>query len=536
MPRTKKSATGTQPGLFDVEHYLRTAPCVPLLRQKVAEWRDREYTGATAITRELLRWWFQNDHRLPDGRLFRYHDSQREAIETLIYVYEVERVRTRQALLERYARTGEPLRLPPGDDFARYCTKMATGSGKTKVMSLAIAWHYWNAVRGGDDESYARTFLIIAPNIIVLERLKSDFAGGRIFQTDPLMPPHLRYLWEVETMVRGDGERPDAEGLVLLTNIDQLYDRSGNAHNAHGDEPEALTAVLGPKAPPTRSESAMFAELIARRDGKLLVLNDEAHHTHDEDSEWNKVIARLHEATPIASQLDYSATPRFRKGALFPWVISDYPLKQAIVDGVVKRPFKGVADIQDVPSEYASIKYRGYLVAAVERWREYREQLAGVGKRPLLFIMLNNTDEADDVGAYLRAAFPEDFAGEKLLVIHTKSDGEITTKDLEQARKVARDVDNPSCPVNAIVSVLMLREGWDVRNVTVVVGLRPYSAKANILPEQTIGRGLRLMFRGQGIGYTERVDIIGNKAFLAFVEDLERLEELEFGSFEIGKD
>jgi type III restriction enzyme len=533
MPRGKDSGSGTQLSLFDVEQYLKTAPCVPLLRQKVDEWRDRDYKGVTDVTRTLLKWWFGNDHRLPDGRLFQYHDSQRRAIETLIYVYEVEHVRTRRELLERFARGGDELRLPPEDDFARFCTKMATGSGKTKVMSLAIVWHYWNAVMGGNDADYARTFLIVAPNVIVLERLKLDFAGGLIFQRDPVMPPHLRYLWDVESVVRGEGERAHAEGLVLLTNIHQLYERP---EKSNGDETDALAAVLGPKGPAGRTESADFAERIGRREGRLLVINDEAHHTHDEGSEWNNVIKNLHGATPIASQLDFSATPRFQKGALFPWVISDYPLKQAIIDGVVKRPYKGVADIPEVASEFASIKYRGFLTAAVHRWREYRDQLAQVGKRPLLFVMLNSTDEADDVGDYLRTTFPEDFAGDKTLVIHTKGDGEIKEKDLDTARRVAREVDEPTCPVNAIVSVLMLREGWDVQNVTVVVGLRPYSARANILPEQTIGRGLRLMFRGQGIGYLERVDIIGNKAFLDFVEDLERLEELELGRFQVGKE
>ena len=73
-----------------------------------------------------------------------------------------------------------PVRLPAYDEFARFCTKMATGSGKTKVMSLAIVWHYFNAVRE-NEEDYAKTFLIIAPNVIVYERLKTDFEGGRIF-------------------------------------------------------------------------------------------------------------------------------------------------------------------------------------------------------------------------------------------------------------------------------------------------------------------------------------------------------------------
>jgi type III restriction enzyme len=220
----------------------------------------------------------------------------------------------------------------------------------------------------------------------------------------------------------------------LLTNIQQLYDRPDKSN---GDEPEELAAVLGPKGPPPRSESADFAERIARHGGRLMVINDEAHHTHDEGSTWSEVIKNLHDVTPIACQLDFSATPRFQKGALFPWTISDYPLKQAIVDGVVKRPYKGVADIAEVPSEYASIKYRGFLTAAVHRWREYRDQLAQVGKRPLLFVMLNSTDEADDVGDYLCTTYPEDFAGEKTLVIHTKSDGEIKEKDLERARKIS---------------------------------------------------------------------------------------------------
>ena len=101
---------------------------------------------------------------------------------------------------------------------------------------------------------------------------------------------------------------------------------------------------------------------------------------------------------------------------------------------------------------------------------------------------------------------------------------------------MSREVDDEKSPVNCIVSVLMLREGWDVQGVTVIVGLRPYTAKANILPEQTVGRGLRLMFRGTGSGYVEHVDVIGNKKFIEFVEELEREEDMQFGTFEVGED
>jgi type III restriction enzyme len=188
-------------------------------------------------------------------------------------------------------------------------------------------------------------------------------------------------------------------------------------------------------------------------------------------------------------------------------------------------------------SEHASIQYEGYLVAGVERWKEYREQLAPLGKKPVLFVMLTNTDQADDVGDCLRKKYPDLLGGDKTLVIHTNTKGEITEAEVERARKLAREVDADQSEVGAIVSVLMLREGWDVQNVTVVVGLRPFTAKANILPEQAIGRGLRLMFRGQpGSGYPERVDIIGNNSFLEFVDDLEKLEDIKLGEFEVGKD
>jgi type III restriction enzyme len=138
--------------------------------------------------------------------------------------------------------------------------------------------------------------------------------------------------------------------------------------------------------------------------------------------------------------------------------------------------------------------------------------------------MMNSTQEADEVADYLRAKYPSEFAGDKLLIIHTDRAGEISKKDLDKVRQVAHEIDSGESPVNAIVSVLILREGWDGQSVTVVVGLRPYTSKANILPEQTIGRGLRLMFRGKADDPTfkERVDVISNDAFIQFVEQLEK--------------
>ncbi len=535
MPRRKKSATDDQPSLLDITAKLRSGPCVPALREAVKSWKAGGCKGITDTTSVLLNYWFCSDHKLKTGRFFKYHDSQREAIETLIYVWEVEKVRTRKDLLERYAQNIHDLRLPPDDGFARYCTKMATGSGKTKVMALAIAWQYFNAVREQDEtaKEYAKTFLLIAPNVIVLERLKGDFANANIFREEPIRPKEFGIFWDFDCVMRGEGERAHSEGVLYLTNIQQFYERQDRSKD---EEPDVMTAVLGPKPPAQKQEPADFAERIARRAGRLLVVNDEAHHTHDEDLNWNEIIRALHEKTPLAAQLDFSATPRFQKGAIFPWTISDYPLKQAILDGIVKRPVKGVAKIVEPKSEHASVRYRGYLTAAIERWKEYRDQLKPLGKKPVLFIMMNSTEEADDVADWISKAYPAEFGGGMTQIIHTDKQGNVSKKDLEAARRAVRGVDDARNPIHGIVSVMMLREGWDVQNVTVVLGLRPFSAKANILPEQAIGRGLRLMFRDLTTDYTERVDIIGNQKFLDFVSDLEKLEELQLDTFEIGKD
>jgi type III restriction enzyme len=437
-------------------------------------------------------------------------------------------------LVETFA-TRRDLRLLQYDDFARYCVKMATGSGKTKVMSLVIAWQFFNAVAEARDD-FARTFLLIAPNVIVFERLRTDFEGGRIFNTDPVIPNELRVYWDFQCYMRGESERAGSLGALYLTNIQQFYERQENGGT---NEPYALREVLGPPPPAEKLAVEDIDKRIIARGGALAVLNDEAHHTHDEESEWNKIIRQLNKDVPkgVAAQFDFTATPRHSKGQLFSWTTFDYPLKQAILDNVVKRPLKGIAKgIAEQRSDIASTRYQAYLTAGVERWREYREQLKPFGKKPVLFVMMNDTEDADDMGDWLQKKYPSEFGGDKLLVIHTDKSGEVSKKDLDKARMVSRQVDQEASPVNCIVSVLMLREGWDVQGVTVIVGLRPYTSKANILPEQTVGRGLRLMFRGTGSGYIEHVDVIGNNAFIEFVEQLEREEELQLETFEVGRE
>ena len=535
MPR-KPKRNPDQPSFFQVDSH--TAPAVPKIREAVTVWVDSGYQGATETTKTLLNYWFKTDHR-PQGRKFEYFYFQRQAVETLIYLYEVAGKRSHKDLLETYA-TIPDLRLLQYDSFPRYCLKMATGSGKTKVMALVIAWQYFNAIVENRDD-YAATTLLIAPNVIVFERLKTDFGGGRVFKTDPILPPSLSIFWDFDCYVRGDGERAHSQGALYLTNIQQLYERQDTTND---DEPSIMTAMLGPKPPSQTVPVVPFDERIYKRGGPVFIVNDEAHHTHDEESEWNKTIRRIHENVKGEKQsgiiqLDMTATPRYSKGSLFTWTVFDYSLKQAILDNVVKRPLKGIAKgLGEAPSDIASVRYQTYLTAGVNRWREYRDQLEILKRKPVLFVMMSSTKDADEVADYLRSKYPSEFAGDKLHVIHTDLKGDVSKREEENAREIARDIDEAKSPVNCIVSVLMLREGWDVQSVTVVVGLRPYTSKANILPEQTIGRGLRLMFRGSTkIGeeatYRERVDVIGNKAFIEFVEQLEKEEDLELGTVDL---
>jgi type III restriction enzyme len=137
--------------------------------------------------------------------------------------------------------------------------------------------------------------------------------------------------------------------------------------------------------------------------------------------------------------------------------------------------------------------------------------------------MTDDTRNCDDVAEYLEGTYP-DLKG-AVLVIHTKNNGEISEsttgkskEELIKLREQANAIDGEDSPYKAIISVMVLKEGWDVRNVTTIVGLRPYSAKSNILPEQTLGRGVRKMYPG---GVEEYVSVVGTNAFMDFVESIQ---------------
>ena len=207
--------------------------------------------------------------------------------------------------------------------------------------------------------------------------------------------------------------------------------------------------------------------------------------------------------------------------------VADYPLVEAISQNVVKHPVLPDAPSRAKLSERQSAKYTekyaDYIDLGVIEWRKAYAEHKKLGKKAILFVMTDDTRNCDDVAEYLEGHYP-DLKG-SVLVIHTKNNGEISeaqsgkAKDeLEALRKQANEIDDADNPYKAIISVMMLKEGWDVRNVTTIVGLRAYSAKSNILPEQTLGRGLRKMYPN---GTEEYVSVVGTNAFMDFVESIQ---------------
>ncbi|ROL61886.1 type III restriction endonuclease subunit R, partial [Bacteroidetes/Chlorobi group bacterium ChocPot_Mid] len=207
---------------------------------------------------------------------------------------------------------------------------------------------------------------------------------------------------------------------------------------------------------------------------------------------------------------------------------------EAIRQNIVKSPVlpdeASRAKLHEQNSTKFTERYREYIELGFQEWQKQYNELKSK-TIPILFIMTNDTKEADETKDYLELNYPE--LKNSVLVIHTNKSGEVTesTKDkrskeeLEELRKAADSIDKESSPYKAVVSVMMLREGWDVRNVMTIVGLRPYKSAAKILPEQTLGRGLRKMFPTENL--KEELVVVGTPAFIEFVESI-KTEGVDF--------
>jgi type III restriction enzyme len=514
-------------------------PLVPQLRRKVKEFRDSGYVGAADTSRSLLNWWFNRPHLLPqsDGTMaeFQYYFAQREALETIVYLYDVVGVKDKFDLM-RFDGSGVVSAGMFDETWRRFVVKMATGSGKTKVMSLALAWSFYHKLYE-PGSGLARNFLVIAPNIIVLDRIRKDFDGLRIFFEDPVIPDdgydghNWREDFQLTLHVQDEVRVTHPTGNIFLTNIHRVY--AGDDLPPGPDDDNTMDYFLGKRPTGATTDSKVDLGMIVRDIDELVVLNDEAHHIHDKKLAWFKSIEDIHnrllqKGTELSLQIDTTATPRHNNGAIFVQTVADYPLVEAIWQDVVKHPVlpdaPSRAKLQERQSSKFTEKYTDYLDLGVIEWRKTYAEHEKVGKKAILFVMTDDTRNCDEVAEYLEGNYPD--LKDAVLVIHTKNNGEISEaasgkakEELEKLRKQANDIDDFDSPYKAIVSVMMLKEGWDVRNVTTIVGLRPYAATSNILPEQTLGRGLRKMYPA---GLEEYVSVVGTDAFMEFVESIQR--------------
>ena len=513
-------------------------PLVHKIREQVKVWRDNRYSGATETSKALLNWWFNTPHPIEaaDGTMseFQYYFAQREALETVIYLYDVAKVRHKADMIYFDSSDAISMGMFP-ENWQRFVLKMATGTGKTKVMSLAIAWSFFHKLYEPDSE-LSRNFLVIAPNIIVLDRIYHDFQGLRIFFADPVLPDNgfeghnWRDDFQLTLHLQDEVRVTLPTGNIFLTNIHRVY--SGDQPPLSPDDDNSMNYFLGRRPTGATTDSKIDLGVIVRDIDELMVLNDEAHHIHDSKLAWFKSIEDIHNGLlqkggKLSLQVDVTATPKHNDGAIFVQTVADYPLVEAISQNVVKHPVLPDEESRDKLTERQSAKYTekyaDYLELGVIEWRKAYAEHDKLGVKAVLFVMTDDTRNCDEVAEYLENRYPD--LKDAVLVIHTKQNGEISEaasaknrEELEKLRKQAKEIDSVESPYKAIVSVLMLKEGWDVRNVTTIVGLRPYSAKSNILPEQTLGRGLRRMYLN---GVEEYVSVVGTDAFMTFVESIQ---------------
>jgi len=513
-------------------------PLVPQLRKNVKVWRDSGYVGATNTSKSLLNWWFSTPHLLPkaDGTMteFQYYFAQREALETIIYLYDVVGAQDKFDLM-RFDSSGMVSAGMFDETWRRFVVKMATGSGKTKVLSLVLAWSFFHKLYEQESQ-LSRNFLVIAPNIIVLDRIYKDFQGLRIFFEDPVIPDNgvdgqnWRDDFQLSLHLQDEVRITHPTNNIFLTNIHRIY--AGDDITPSADDDDMRDYFLGKRPSGATTDSKVDLGMIVRDIDELMVLNDEAHHIHDQRMAWFKSIEDIHnrlkqKGSALSLQVDTTATPKHTNGAIFVQTVADYPLVEAISQNVVKHPVlpdpPSRAKLVERQSAKYTEKYADYIHLGVIEWRKAYAEHQKLEKKAILFVMTDDTRNCDDVAEYLEGNYP-DLKG-AVLVIHTKSNGEISEstsgkskEELNKLRAQANSIDDIDSPYKAIISVMVLKEGWDVRNVTTIVGLRAYSANSNILPEQTLGRGLRKMYPG---GVEEYVSVVGTNAFMEFVESIQ---------------
>ncbi len=512
-----------------------------------ALWNSGEFLNlVTPTTANLMRYWFGESYC--EQRNINFHDGQKQAIMNIIYVHEVLKVENVWQIYEKVDRnllqyidndllSNQKYQLP------KYAVKMATGTGKTWVMLALMIWQILNRreVEEGNDR-YTNRFLIITPGLIVYDRLKDTFCGKvnqekgtRQIDTndfyvnrDLFIPEQYReYIFSfvansVVTKEEGFGQKVTGEGMIALTNW-HLFENNERELSEY----EQLVKDILPIRPGTTKGNAL--EILDGQNFRgseieylsgledLMVINDEAHHIHTTsrngevgEVDWQRTLNTLQTKVKRMIQLDFSATPYYMgrgKNAgkfYFPHIVIDYDLLTAIKQGCVKTlildkrqeltniedlDFKAKRDENNKP-EGLSDGQKIMIRAGLTKLRKLEKDFERFGKRPKMLIVCEDTKVSPFVEDFLRI---EGLSEEDILAINSNRQQEISETEWNNLKTKLFDIDNREQP-KVIISVLMLREGFDVSNICVIVPLR--STESNILLEQTIGRGLRLMWRG----------------------------------------
>ena len=567
----------------------------------------------TPTTAELLHWWFGQD--MVDARgWMNFHAGQRQAILNAIVAHEVLGAAT---LKDLYAQV-DPDALLAGTRLAevsagkhahpKYCFKMATGTGKTWVLQALLIWQLLNKnaalAQGLDDARFTRQFMVVAPGLIVYERLLDAFcgkliagsaSGARDFGQSDVMKFADLFVPEshreaVFAFVRGNvcakdeiGLKATGNGIIAITNwhllaegdaVDEVED--ADAVEAPGAllPAHAVAAAVLPLAPGRATGNSL--EVLDRRYARgnvleflaalpeLMVFNDEAHHIHEfkregevTEVEWQKSLSRIAAAKGRRFvQVDFSATPyndvgsgRNKKKLYFPHIVVDFDLQSAMRAGLVKSlvldrrkevgalPLEFKAERDELGNPALSDGQRVMLRAGLHKLRKLEADFARIDptRHPKMLVVCEDTTVSPLVAQFLQEQ--EGLHEDEVMTIDSGKKAELGEKDWAPVRERLFNVDRHATP-RVIVSVLMLREGFDVNNICVIVPLR--SSQAQILLEQTIGRGLRLMWRepeyidlkrenreriagGQEPGsLLDVLSIVEHPAFQSFYDDLLR--------------
>lgn len=499
---------------------------VEQLRSKLIGWRRDGYPETTPISKRLLQHWTASDRSRP---LF---FCQIEAAETFIYLAETQEG---QKIVKSIGGDGGP--------FERWCAKMATGTGKTVVMAMLVAWQTLNHHHNPVNPNYTRSFLAVTPGLTVKDRLSVLIPGseGNYYHIFNLLPP---------------GQYRE----ILLAHAKILI---VNWHKLMWQTDEEIKKRKGVDKRGALSDKAWTHFLF---DGRLpenepiAVINDEAHHawrlppdlTSDayyasdlkDATRWIQGLDRLSKSVGVSRCYDFTATPFIPAGKrgktderMFGWVVSDFGLNDSIEAGIVKTPRIPRRDytsseMSGDPNMPDSYLYHIYSEEGVREdltkkrdenvrlpdkvidayrllgnsWKETFEswKSQGVSRPPVMVSIANITYTAarinhlftesrevavsalEDPNAtlhidstVLKKAEQDDQTGK------SKETGEA----LREKVKTVGVAGEPGGDVRHVISVEMLSEGWDAKNVTHIMGLRAFTSQ--LLCEQVIGRGLR---------------------------------------------